>query len=50
MRVEICIVVDTYGRTNLDDGIFFDYKICTADGVSIDVWEGEIKGIHDNES
>jgi len=50
VRGEICIIVAIYNRTDLDDGIFFDYKICTADGISIDVWQGEIKGIFEDES
>jgi len=33
----------------MDDGIFFDYKICTADGVSIEVWNGEIKKLDKDE-
>ena len=49
VKGEICIIVSAYGRTSLDDGIFFDYKICTADGVSLDVWEGEIEGIQKDE-
>jgi hypothetical protein len=49
IRGEICIVSGIYNRENLDDGIFFDYKICTADGVTIDVWQGEIKRLEDAE-
>jgi len=46
---EICIICDTYDRQDLDDGVFFDYKICTADGVCLDVWQGEIKSLEDVE-
>ena len=47
VKGEICIVCDIYDRTIPDDGVFFDYKICTADGICIDVWQGEIKKLED---
>tara|TARA_B100001123_G_C14711967_1_gene789522 strand:+ start:386 stop:607 length:222 start_codon:yes stop_codon:yes gene_type:complete len=49
IKGEICLVADIYDRTNVDDGVFFDYKICTADGICIDVWQGEIKKLEDVE-
>ena len=49
IKGEICIITKIYDRTSMDDGIFFDYKICTADGVSIEVWNGEIKKLDKDE-
>ena len=49
VKGEICIVAGIYGKIEVDDGIFFDYKICTADGITLDVWQGEIKRLEDVE-
>ena len=49
IKGEICIIAKIYDRTSMDDGIFFDYKICTADGVPVDVWQGEIKKLDKDE-
>ena len=43
IKGEICIIAKVYNRTDPDDGIFFDYKVCTADGAVFDVWQGEIE-------
>ena len=47
LKGEICIVTQIFDRNLDDDDIFFDYKVCTADGVPLDVWEGEIEGLKD---
>lgn len=47
IKGEICIITQCFDRTGLDDGIFFDYRVCTADGICLDVWCGEIKKLED---
>ena len=47
IKGEICIVAEVYDRTDPENGIFFDYKVCTADGAIFDVWQGEIKRLDD---
>ena len=49
IKGEICIIAKVYNKCDLDNGIFFDYEICTADGLSVDVWQGEIKKLEDDE-
>lgn len=46
---EICIISRIYDRSGLDDGVFFDYQIHTADGIALDVWEGEITLLRDEQ-
>jgi len=45
LKGEICIISEVYDATSPDDGIFFDYAICAADGMKIDVWYGEIESL-----
>jgi len=47
LKGEICIVAEIYDSLPVDERVYFDYKVCTADGISIDVWEGEIKKLED---
>ena len=49
IKGEICIVCEAYDKINTENGIYFDYKICTADGVTIDVWQAEISKLEDEE-
>ena len=45
IKGELCIISQVHDTTDPDDDIFFDYTVCAGDGVSIDVWHGEIQGL-----
>tara|TARA_R100001443_G_C3305495_1_gene166403 strand:- start:609 stop:836 length:228 start_codon:yes stop_codon:yes gene_type:complete len=49
VKGEICMVCKVYHpEIKEDEGVFFDYQICTADGQMVDVWCGEIKKLKDD--
>jgi len=45
IKGELCIVSQVYNTSDPGDGIFFDYDVCAADGVTIGVWHGEIESL-----
>lgn len=48
IKGEICMISRVYSsNTKEQEGIFFDYQVCTADGLAVDVWFGEIKKLED---
>ena len=48
VKGEICIVDKIYDPKNEEN--FFDFRICAADGVVLDVWGSEIKKLEDVET
>lgn len=45
VKGELCIVSGVYDTSDPEDDIFFDYAVCAADGITIDVWHGEIESL-----